>query len=372
MRNQIDKTDMERQVFIIPPFICKEIGGKKLSLFKVKKDGTEEYQLELDETVLFKMQEWQVHVLNALLSYGGDSYKSLLLNTNERFGLNIKQNDVELLFDKIRQHKLFDDENAAKHPLTRPFYTGEAGSVSASNKNESINNKKKTKLGFFGRIKSDIKEIFQTQEKWSDPEEVGIDENVEMTSNSVNMQALFNPTSFLKSFKNIASFGKYLLYPLPLFILASIFVLGKNPEMITKDLLVLFKDVTIITHLLFGLITVSAVNTFVTANVAYAFTATVKQVSVVFFFGFIPRFVPVIEDAKKLNRNQKLWLHATPLLTRLGLFCLGVFAWYNSRHLEGPVPDFFALLTVASIVSFFIASCPFYKSNGYRFLTEFF
>lgn len=383
MKNRLESKNMERQVFIIPPVICKEIGGKKLSLFRVKKEGVEEYQLELDENVIFKMKEWQIHVLNALFSFGGDTYKSLLLNTNERFGLNIKQNDVDLLLDKIRQHKLFDDENAPKHPITKPFYTGEAAPVVEASGKESVTKNQKEKasegkesktasVSLFGKIKSHFLEIFKTQEKWSETEAEAVDDEVKVAPNAPKVTVLFNPTNFLNKFKAITATGRYLLYPLPLFLAASIFILGKNPEMIRQDLPALFSDVSIVTHILFGLITVSAVTTFATASVAYAFTATVKQISVLFFFGFIPRFIPVIEDTKKFSRNQKLWLHATPLLARIGLFCVGVIAWYNSRHLGGVVPDFFALLAVASTVSFFVASCPFYKSTGYRFLTEFF
>jgi len=383
MSKQSEFKNDERQVFIIPPVIIKEIGGKKLSLLKAK--GGDEYQLELGDDVVFKLQEWEYHVLNALFSFGGDKYETLLVNTNDRFGLNLKQHDIDVLLERIRQRKLFDKENAPKHPLTKPFYTGEAKTVNLIKASDVGNNKttqeaaneNKGLQGKFSslveRVKADAKQVFKEQQNWSDIEKSEAEEGeVEIDPKAATIKALFNPTKFLGKHKNTILLGKYLLYPLPLVLMASLFILLQNPEMVSRDFVQVLHGFGIFTHLFFGLVTVSLVTTFATACVAHAYSSTVRAISVILFFGFIPRFTPIIEDTAKLNRKQKLWLHATPLIARLGVFCLGVIMWYNSRYLGNIISEFSALLALTSLVSFFVASCPFYKSNGYRFLVEFF
>jgi putative peptide zinc metalloprotease protein len=372
-----------RQVFIIPPVICKEIAGKKLSLYRVKLGGEEKYHLEMDTDVLIRLSAWEYHILNALYSFGGDKYETLLVNTNDRFGLNLERYDIDVLLDKIANRKLFDKENAPKHPLTKPFYNGTAKIVKVAKKTANNNEKNSTSnskplkeniISYYERVKSDAKEIFSSDkiianENGSQESERTADIDIE--PKSVAKSVLFNPTNFLRANKSIISLGKYFLYALPLFFLASLAILSQNPQMVGYDLPNAIGGISLIGHILFGLFTVSAFVAMCTSFVAFSYTATVKSISVVYLFGFIPRFIPAIDDAEKLSREQKMWIHATPLLARIGLFSISTMLWYSSRHLGGVIAEFFAFLSFTSMLSFFVASCPFYKSNGYRFLSEF-
>ena len=248
MRNQSDIQNEERQVFIIPPVIIKDIGGKKLSLLRAK--GSGEYHLELGEDVVFKLKEWEYHALNALFSFGGDKYDTLLVNTNDRFGLSLTRYDIDVLLDRIAKRKLFDKDNAPKHPLTKPFYDGTAKIENIAGK--TVNNNlaagvrknvsgsydfKEKITSVYSRIKADAKSFFKASEQFAD-EMQSDDEfkDIQIEPEAAKFTVLFNPMRFLRKHNYLISKGSYLLYALPVLFIAALVILSNNPQMISHDL----------------------------------------------------------------------------------------------------------------------------------------
>jgi len=182
---------------------------------------------------------------------------------------------------------------------------------------------------------------------------------------------LFNPSKLLISIRPILSAGMYLVYPLPFFLFAAFIILWQQTPAVGQELSLLLKNINIIIGLSFNVITVGALAAFTSATVAYSFGATVNSISMTLIYHFIPRFVIKLEDIEKFNRREKLWYRASPMITQLWMFSLGILLWYNGRHLGGVISLFGTTLAFISGISFLISSCPFNKSTGYYFLAEF-
>lgn len=369
----------ERQAQTIPPVIRKNISGNALTLFRTKRDGKDVYSLELNGDVLFEFNDWQYHALCAMFSFGGDKYDTLLVNINDRFGLQLSQYNLDMLFDSLRQKKLFDDVNALKHPLTAPFCSEEGVNMVMQPHAPAANGeaeKPKASLGqvVIGHIKALFSEPEQLaalneEKKSHEPANDAEAKKAERT-HVFKLMHVFNPTRLLIRLKPALLLGKYALFPLPFMLFYAVFSVLTHPEMVAEDLPVAIHSLGIIGHLLFGLITVSAFSTFATAAVVHCFGATVKSISVIWYFGFIPRFVPRLEDFEKFTRRQRLWVHATPLLMRLALFSGGVMLWQSARSFDGAITQFGSVLAVISFLSFVVAACPFLNGNGYRFMVD--
>lgn len=360
-----------RQAAVIPPVIRKEAAGKELTLFRIKDEHGDSYELEHDSQVVFTFSHWQFHVLNALFSYGGDNYEKLLVGVNDRFGTSLAQGDIEALFASLQSNELFDTEQAAKHPLTATFCQG--GHTPRTAKKNAAEPKKETEsstakpASFIARIGQSFRGFFITKDDDTVSEED--DPSQDAADEHLKLKHLFNPTDFLNRNRRLFSHGKYLLYALPVFLAFALITLVSHQVDSGKDYVSHFGRVGIMGHFIFGFLIINTASTFAQAAVAHAYTASVKSISLMWLFGFIPRFIARIEDVQKLSRREKLWLFATPILVRLGLFSTGVFLWFHNRHLGGVLPEFGATLAYVSGFSTLIVACPFFRSSGYRFLT---
>ncbi len=327
-------TPNERQLATLPPVIRKEINGEALRAYRLKQDSGEVYELVCGAETVFTFTAWQYHVLCALFSYGGEDYIKLLVNVNDRFGSALKAADIKTLFTDLKEKDLFNIEEAKKHPLTRGILSGE----DAQEKNlPQVANATAT----------------EERQLW-------------------NTKFLFNPTQFLKNAKPVLSMGRYLVYPLPFLVFAALLVLWHYTPAALQDISVVESSLNIMTGVILSLFSINALAVFTLAAVAYCYGATVNAVSLVLFYGFIPRFTVVYEDTEKFSRRQKLWFHAAPLLARLGFFSICVLLWHHGRPLQGMLPQFFATMALMAGLSILLTSCPLYRGSGYAWLAEFF
>ncbi|MFH1158198.1 MAG: efflux RND transporter periplasmic adaptor subunit [Pseudomonadota bacterium] len=327
-----------RQISTLPPVLRKEMEGERLTLFRVKKGDLEEYRLERGKAAVITFSAWQYHVLNALFSFGGDQYSTLLANVNERFGLTLAQDDMEALFASLREKQLFDAKESPNHPLTKPFCgagTETRATAPGAPKAQQAGTSSKT------AGESLWKTVY-----------------------------IFNPAKYLASVRPLLPAGRYLVYPLPFLLFAAFIILWQHTPSAEQDFSDLLRDLNIITGVAFNVVTVSVLAAFTLAATAYARGATVNSISVILLYYFIPRFVVRMEDTEKFSRREKLWLHASPLLAQLWLFCLGILLWYSGRPLGGIITIFGATLAFDAAITFLDASCPFNKNSGYYFLAE--
>lgn len=327
----------KRQQATLPPILRKERDSKALQIFRLKKANEESYELLCAEDKLYTFSAWQYHVLCALFSFGGDSYTTLLVNVNDRFGSALMRDDLKIFFKEMHDKELFNNFEAEKHPLIRSFVTGE---VEASAESEGASDMQKVTT----HSATDV--IWKSRD-------------------------LFNPTRYLKALQPGLSAARLLVYPLPFVVFAALVLLFQDAPVAAQEIASVGAGINIFTGIVLSFFTLNLLAAFTTAAVAFNFGGTVNAITVVWFYGFIPRLVVRYEDTDKFSRRQKLWFHAAPLLTRLGIFSLCVLLWYYGRPLQGTMPQFFSTVALMAGLSVMLSACPFYKSNGYYFFAEF-
>jgi putative peptide zinc metalloprotease protein len=164
---------------------------------------------------------------------------------------------------------------------------------------------------------------------------------------------------------------KHTIYLLPILLIAALFISARHALLIEEDLIRLRDSKSFIEHALLSMVTVNLLVTLVTAIVAYTYRATVSGFCIVFVMGFFPRFMVRIGHVRQLLRRERIWLHAAPLLLRLGLFSFGILMWFNTRTMDGFLSPFGLIIAAASMISFFITVNPLVKSSGYHLLAAF-
>jgi putative peptide zinc metalloprotease protein len=111
---------------------------------------------------------------------------------------------------------------------------------------------------------------------------------------------------------------------------------------------------------------VSLLVTAVTSLVAYNFRVAVNGCCL--HIGLLPSFTARIGDARRLLRRERIWLHAAPLLTRMGLFGVGVLLWVSARATDGIWADLGLALAAISAISFFLAANPLIRDSAYHLI----
>jgi putative peptide zinc metalloprotease protein len=106
-----------------------------------------------------------------------------------------------------------------------------------------------------------------------------------------------------------------------------------------------------------------------TALVAHGFRARVRGFCV--HFGLLPGFAVRIGDAAKLSRRARIWLHAAPLLLRLGLAGVGILLWFNTRNIAGIWAPLGLSIAGISALAFLFAASPLVKSSAYHLMSAY-
>lgn len=322
----------DRQNATLPPVIRREKDGAPLQMTRRKRDGAEIFELFRGEEVIHVFSAWQYHVLCALFSFGGDKYSSLLVNVNDRFGSALNKDDIKSLFRELREEDLFDEAEVGKHPLLAAFA---AGSDDPADETPAT-----------GPAEEERQSFWKTQH-------------------------LMDPTPFLRKISPFLGYGRYLAYPIPFLLFAALLIMVQHEPVEAEDVSLVTSGLHILGGVLLGLFTINLMAVMTAAAVAYNYGATVSSVSIVWFYGFIPRFVLQYEDTEKFSRAQKMWLYGAPLLMRLGIFSICTILWYYGSHMQGALPDFFATLSFMAWMSFMVTACPFLRGSGYAMMAEY-
>jgi putative peptide zinc metalloprotease protein len=345
---------------------------KRLETFQIGKGGKVSYLLR--DKVLGKnydFEPWQFFVLEVLP--GCDTFNKIASVFEDRFGRQIKRKELEEFFASVADSNLFN-EDAAKHPLLAPFcqksYAVEDGKAkvksfqSVSTEGNAAWESKtedKAKPGV-AKKEAELKDLPAGVQ-----DVLGLD-----PKKTKKMWTLFDPRPLLKLLVPVLSPLKYSVYLLPLLAAAALFVIVDHAREVRVDIDHLYSTVTLLTHIVFSMFTVNLIATLTTACVAYSYRATVSGIGIGVYMGFLPRFVARIGHVEQLQRREVMWLHASPLLARIGMFSLGILLWYHSRVADGFLPKASLGLSLVCFIDLLFASGnPMAKGSGYHVLSAF-
>jgi putative peptide zinc metalloprotease protein len=162
------------------------------------------------------------------------------------------------------------------------------------------------------------------------------------------------------------------VYFLPLLMLAAGMTIYHDSAEFVGDMRFLYNTVTLIVHMTFSLITIDIFSQTITACVGQYFGATVNEVSIAIYFGFLPRLVTRVSYVEKLPRPAQLWIHSSSILARFFLQSIGVLIWHHTKSYSMAAANLgLGLFMMASIDLIFASGNPFTKGVGYRFLSAY-
>lgn len=191
------------------------------------------------------------------------------------------------------------------------------------------------------------------------------------TDDSISNKGLkiFDPRWLLKLLYPLFLPIRHTIYLLPLLLIVDGFIMYSHHVLLTRDFQLFMADTSFIKHALVSMLTVNLTVTLATGLIAYGFRATVSGFCIVFYMFFFPRFMVRIGNLDQLLRREQIWLHAGPLLLRLGFCSIGILAWFSTRAAHPLAANFALALATAGAISFFITVSPFVKSSGYHLLS---
>ncbi len=340
--------NQQAQKVALPAFL-----RKRLQAYRVGQGVAQSYHitnLEGDKT--YQLEPWQFFVLEVLPSC--QDFAKLTAVFEDRFGRSITEEEVNAVFTLVADHKLFGLE-AATHPMLMEF------------RKTRMAEKRKGTTG--GEPKAETSQIGIEADVDSLP--AGIRDAIGFDEKTKKGWKLFDPSKIIKFIYPLFLPFKSLLYALPTLLIAALFVLFNNFNVLQEEVTRLFEGFNFIEHIFFGMLTVNFSVTLVTALVAHSYRASVIGFCLVFHFGFFPRFMVRLSHVKQLTRRERLWLHAAPLLLRLGLFSTGILVWFLAQTRAENVSTFWLAVATVSSISLLITANPLIKSNGYHWLATY-
>lgn len=282
----------------------------------------------------------------------------------DRFAIDLEVSKLNSLFNKVAEHNLFSIA-AKKHPLLKPFTEG----LTLKERIKEFQEVKKTNSnqGSEAPVENDKAEI--NQKKKEDvvagvKEALGIDEGFNVPKISV-----FDPTTLYKKTRELILTLKPLLYLVPIIWILGFFTLFNNSTLLMMDLSRVLSNYNYLHHLIFGMFTINIASTMVQSFVAYNYRANIKSISIILLLYCIPRFIPEMSHVYQMNRQERLWLHGSSLITRAFLAALGLVLWSMTRSYDGFVQFFGLSLFITGTVAFVLTINPLIKSSGYHLLS---
>lgn len=332
----------EAQKVALPAFL-----KKRLLAFRTGEGAEQSFLIKDPQNdEVHTLEPWQFFLLEVLP--GCDNMPKLKGVFEDRFGHSISDEEIQKFFTLIADKSLFGI-SALTNPILADF-------------------QKKRKAEGQGRIKPDPKaKAAAAQEKTAEPLPPGIQDVIGLdTTMKQTGWKLFNPKGLIKVLSPVVKPFSYLMYLVPLLFIAALFLLGRYYSVMEADITLLLSGVSIIEHVLFSMVTVNLSVTLLIMFVAHSFRASIHGLGIVFYLGFFPRFCPFIGNLDQLSRRERMWLHAAPLMYRLGLFSTAILVWFNTREMGGVLAPFALVVGVASALSFLITVNPLVKSAGYH------
>lgn len=331
---------------------------RRLQVFHVG-EGAEQSFVIKDQLTnkTFQLEPWQFFILEILP--GCDSFSKLESIFTDRFGRPITKDKVDELFSTVAENGLWGI-GADSHPMLSPYFKKGVMAVDVNKQSRPGQN-----------AKSEIKDTGVAETTPSPKATSAGVQDVRDPDENWNffMLELFDPRPLLKFLQPLLSPFRYAIYLLPLLVISALLTSIRYADLILLEVQQIRSTESIIGHALFGMFTVNLLVTLVTAVVAYSYRATVSAICIVFLMGILPRFYPKVSYTEQLSRRERIWLHASPLLLRLGLFSVGILIWFGNRDMHSTLAQFsLALSSVCTIDLLVFSANPLVKGAGYRLL----
>lgn len=364
---------------VLPAYLLR-----RFEAFRIVKDGETSYLVrDKVQSKVHDFQAWQFFILEVLP--GCETLDKLQSVFKDRFDRDLRQADVDELFGMLADRNLLD-ENAAQHPLLARF----------TKTSYEVNDGKATRKPFVaGSSEAAGAAGAQTASAaapaaptapaaaprpaaGSPPPRdkdlpAGVQDALGMDWRTTErMVGLFDPRPLLRLVGPVLRPLRFLVYAVPLLLLAALIVIGEYGQIMTTDLRAIALDVTLIEHLLFAFVAVHLVTNFTAALVADHYKVAVDKVGITLTFGFIPRWVLKMTGAERLTRKQTMWLHGSMLIARMVMFSVGVLVWFNTRDAQSGLHTIGLTLAFVSAVGLLLeAGNPLVKANGYYLLSAY-
>ena len=347
---------------VLPPHL-----SRRLEAFRIVKAGEQSYVLrdKLDSKS-YDFEPWQFFILEVLP--GCENLQRLQTAFQDRFDRTLTEHDVGELFASIADRQLFD-ESAAQHPLLAPYmqvtYRVEDGKAIP----------KPFSAGAAG-APAPATPAASASAAGPDPDAdlpAGVQDALGMDwRTTTRMFALFDPRPMFRLLSPVLRPLKYVMYVVPLLLLAAIVLVFQYSDLFFEDLSNLAIAETLFEHLLFVFVTVHVVTTMTAGVVADAFKVSVDKVGITLTLWVMPRWVLKMTGADRLNREQTMWLHGSTLIARMVMFSVGVLIWFNTRDNDSGFSTFGLLLGFACAAGLLLeAGNPLIKANGYYLLSAY-
>lgn len=341
---------------------CPAFLRKRLQAHRVGTGDEQSYLLTDKITgTSYRLEQWQFFLLEVLP--GCENFEKLASVFEDRFGHKITQDEFEGLLHLIANNKLFA-LSATMHPMLAEFQKSRInaaqGNADKTSPEKAGSSPQKQPQGPAPKTGQQLDEL-----------PAGIRDALGFDEKTKKGFKLFNPTGLIKLLHPVLAPFKLLIYLLPTVMVAAIFLVTNNLPLVEQGLTRLFNSYSFIEHILFGMVTVNLAATITTAVVAYGYRASVIGFCIVFYLGIIPRFMARISHVQQLSRRERMWLHAAPLLLRLGLMSTGIMVWFTSLERSEFISMFALSVAAISTISVLITVNPLIKSNGYHLLSAF-
>jgi multidrug resistance efflux pump len=353
-------TEQSKKI-VVPPFLLR-----RLEAFRIVKGDQQSYVLrdKLHDRV-YDFEPWQFFILEILPNC--ETFERLQSVFQDRFDRTLTKPQLDELLGSLADNKLYD-ESAATHPLLAPF----------TRKLFVIEDGKAKPKPFTGAEATASAPAAAPVQPQAPPDRAtelpaGVQDALGMDWRTAEgMIDLFDPRPILKVLAPFLRSLRFLVYPIPLLMVAALFVTFKYSNILIPDLLGLKAHVKLFEHLLFVFATVHIVTTLSAAAVADYYKVSVDSWGMFLTLGFMPRWVLRMTGADRLTRKQTMWLHGATLLARMAMYSLGALIWYNTRDSN----DDFAQVGLLFMFScglglLFESGNPFIKANGYFLLSAY-
>ncbi|HEY9601548.1 MAG TPA: efflux RND transporter periplasmic adaptor subunit [Allocoleopsis sp.] len=179
-------------------------------------------------------------------------------------------------------------------------------------------------------------------------------------------------TLVASAIQSFGQFFKLLVWGLIPGLPIAFFTFFNNQPVFWRDIASSVEALPYLTVYIFNVTFVSLTAKFAQGVVCACYGGTVRKFGLVLAAGFFPRFYMDREGIWPLNTRQQLWTFATPLVSRLIYFVLGVFVWYWTRSTGTTLGTWALLLAHASFLDFLLDGCPLLPVDGYFWAVTYF
>lgn len=133
-----------------------------------------------------------------------------------------------------------------------------------------------------------------------------------------------------------------------------------------------FSGFNFIFHMLLGLMTNNLISKLAQGAVIVYHGGRVDEFGIRLIFRIYPRFYIPVGSVRMLPFRAQRACYAAPLKARLVVIVGGIMLWAMLRRSNGGAADAALILSTMAVVGLLISANPFWRSNGYRWITAYF